>query len=109
MLIGLSGTIVAPAGQVQFTDVALAGMLANVYVYFLPPASPQTAVWITSITPGVAGLSLLINSVLGPLVPQPFVAVTDTDPDIKPAGYINDIVLVPWPVKLVKPAGGVQV
>ena len=49
-------------------------------------ASPQKCVWITSITLGVAGLSLVIDSVLGPLVPQPFVAVTDTEPEVKPAG-----------------------
>ena len=50
----------------------------------------------------------MIDSVLDPLVPQPFVAVTDIDPEVKPAGYVNDIVLVPWPVSPVAPAGTVQ-
>ena len=57
----------------------------------------------TSITLGVAGLSLVIESDLDPLVPQPLVAVTDIDPEINPAGYVNDIV---FPVRT--PAGVVQ-
>ena len=49
-------------------------------------ASPQKCVWIISITLGVAGFSLVIDKLLDPLVPQPFVAVTDTVPEVKPAG-----------------------
>ena len=89
----------------------MVGILASVYVNTLEVpngASPQKAVWITSITLGVPGLSLVIDSVLGPLVPQPFVAVTDIEPEVKPAGYVNEIVLVPWPVSPVAPAGTVQ-
>ena len=82
-------TSCAPTGMVHCTEVALAGIDASVYVNTLEVpngASPQKAVWITSITLGVAGLSLVTDSVLGPLVPQPFVAVTDIDPEVKPAG-----------------------
>ena len=85
----LTNTAPAAVGTVHNTEVALAGIDAIVYVNTLEVpngASPQKAVWITSITLGVAGLSLVIDSVLGPLVPQPFVAVTEIEPEVKPAG-----------------------
>ena len=86
--------MVAPvAGIVHCTDVALGGILANVYVNTLPPASSQNAVWITSITLGVPGFSFVIDNDLTPLVPQPFVADTVTVPDTKPAGHNTVIVL----------------
>ena len=75
--------MVPPAGTVHCTDVALAGIPVSVYVYIL---SGQDAVCITSITLGVAGASLVIDNDLETLVPQPFVAVTDTVPLTKVFG-----------------------
>src|SRR6476620_10677598 len=99
MLIGLRFTNVATAGTVHNTDVAFGGMLANVYVYFLPPTSPQKCVWITSITLGVPGISLVTDNDLVPLVPQPFVADTVTVPDVNPAGHntVIETSLAPGP------------
>ena len=78
-------------GTVHCTEVELAGVPDNVYVYTL---FGQTPVCITSITLGVAGLSLDIGKVLTPLVPQPFVAVTVTDPEVNPFGNVNEMLFV---------------
>ena len=67
--------------------------------------SGQTTVLITSIAVGIAGLSLEILKDLDPLVPQPFVAVTLIVPLVNPAGYLNEILLVPWPVTFIAFAG----
>ena len=76
-------TSVPDPGIVHWTEAALAGIADNVYVYTL---FGQKAAWITSITPGVAGFSLLIDSDLTPLVPQPFVELTVTEPLVNPKG-----------------------
>ena len=58
---------------------------------------------------GVAAFSLLIDKDLTPLVPQPFVAVTVTLPDVNPLGKVNEILFVPCPVKPIAPGGTDQV
>ena len=102
----LTNTAPAPVGTVHCTEVELAGVPDNVYVYTL---FGQTAVCITSITLGVAGFNLPIDNVLTPLVPQPLVAVTDIDPVVNPFGNVKEILFVPWPVKPMALGTGVQV
>ena len=104
----LTNTAPAAVGTVHCTDAAFAGILANVYVNTLPPASPQNAICTTSITLGVAGFSLVIDNVLAALVPQPFVAVTLIEPLVNPDGYVKLIVFVPWPVTFKAPDGTAQ-
>jgi hypothetical protein len=101
-------TNIAPEapGTVHCTDVELAGVPDNVYVYTL---FGQTPVCITSITLGVAGLSFEMGRVRMPLVPQPFVAVTVTEPLVNPFGKVNEMLLLPWPVKPIAFGTGVQV
>ena len=80
----VSNTAPCPVGTVQRTEVALAGKPAIWYVYTL---SGHGCVSCTSITPGVDGFSVEIFNVRAVvLVPQPFVAVTETVPLVKPGG-----------------------
>ena len=58
---------------------------------------------ITSITPGVAGLSLVTARVLVLLVPQPFDAFTEIVPATKLDGKVSEMLLVPCPLKLMPP------
>jgi hypothetical protein len=58
--------------------------------------------------PGVAGAVLTVNGKVAALeVPQEFVAVTVTFPDVEPA--VTVIEVVPCPAVIVEPAGTVQV
>ena len=102
----LTNTAPAPVGTVHCTDVELAGVPDNEYVYTL---FGQTPVCITSITLGVAGLSLDIGKVLTPLVPQPFVVVTVTDPEVNPLGNVKDMLLVPCPATPMAPGTAAHV
>jgi hypothetical protein len=99
-------SIVPPIGTIHSNEVALPGSAAIEYVYTL---LGHNAIFTTSIFPGVPGFNLDIVKDLAPLVPQPFVAVTDNVPPVKPEGYLKLIVFVPCPLTFVTPAGNVHV
>ena len=85
-------TNVAPAGTFHTKLVALDGTADIEYVY---TRSGHALTLITSIGLGIAAVNLPTVNTLALLVPQPFVATTDTVPDVYPAGYLNDTVFVP--------------
>ena len=95
-----------PTGTVQLIELALLGMDATVYVNVRFGHKP---VCITSMGPALPGFNLVTCNVRGRLLPQPFEAITLTEPDVNPAGYVKRILLLPCPVKPVEPAGTVQV
>ena len=78
----LPNTAPCPVGTTHCTETALAGKPASEYVYCL---FGHGAEFTTSITLGVAGLSLVTERFLGALVPQPLLAITETTALVVPA------------------------
>ena len=75
-------------------------------MYDIPVADGQTEVG-PVIVPGVVG-SLLNGSVLAIEFPQALDAITDKVPLVNPEGTLK-LMLVPLSIKMLQPAGGVQI